>query len=176
MEIEVTGFEELSKRLGNAEQLLQPLAIQVVAGAVTEIKKQFLPYPPQPSRTRAKSFNTYVRGVGQYPRSSFVAAQSAPGGFKVKPTRKASVRYTSEQMDDKFTTSVQPGNGEIIGNVHNSASYSGWVIGEKDDQRPYHAETGWVDEEKALMLAMPIILADYVDRAADAFIKYFEGT
>jgi len=136
--------------------------------ALTAVEEIISPYPPQPPRDRAKTFNTYVRGVGRYPKSAFT-------GGKVKLKKGAKVKRTSQRLNTKFRTEVNVQNDEVLGELRNEASYSGWVLGSEDKtkdphQMEYHAQTGWVNEDEALRQADGEISRIF-DEMADDFLK-----
>jgi hypothetical protein len=152
-------FDTLANGLDKADSLFTPFASRAAAVTIEAIKEIIQPYAPQPSRTRAKTFNTYVRGRGQYPKSSFMEARGAPGGFKVKRTSKAKIRFTSQQMDKRFRTEVTARAGGVDADLYNDATYSGYVLGHHDDepkQMDYHAKSGWVSQDDAVDQAGPV--------------------
>lgn len=162
----VPGLDDFIKKLDQIDTLYQPFGARAVAISLEAIYGIVSPYPPQPDRMRSGHLNTYVRGEGTYPASAFVQDSSEPGGLKIKGKAKlqktGQVKLTSQQMSKKFKTKVISGKNEIIGNLHNSATYSGWVIGPKDGdphQVAFHAETGWVNTDDAIEQAMPTVEA-----------------
>ena len=165
-----TDFEKFKEGLRNAEKLIQPLLTIAMGKALTAVKGEDAPYPPQPDRDRAKSFNTYVRGVGSYPKSAFVEAPKEPGGYKIRTgVKRGQIKFTSQQMGSRFTEKVTQKENAVVGNLHNSATYSGYVIGSDDEQVKFHAETGWVSTDDAIDRAMPTI-EKVVDDAITTFI------
>lgn len=145
-------LDEFVSRLKDAEGAARSLGIQAMSLTLNALQKVVEVYPPQPDRMRSGRFNTYVRGVGHYPLSSFIPDKDTPGGYKVKRTRKSKIRMTSEQMNKRFVQTVTTNNVHVLGTLKNEASYSGWVLGTEDQgevphQVPWHAETGWVSEE-----------------------------
>lgn len=167
------NFDSLAKGLENADELFVPFASEAIAKCLDLINSINGPYPPQPDRMRSGHLNTYVRGQGFYPASSFVAEASQPGGFAIKKTPKAQIRMTSQQMSTRFKKSVKTSKTAVIGELRNTASYSGFVIGSKQEeprQQSYHAETGWVSKEDALDQAKPEMEKAYTD-AVGSFMK-----
>jgi hypothetical protein len=151
---------ELEKVLRNMQSRFVPIASRAVAVCLETIKEIWQVYPPQPARDRAKSFNTYVRGVGRYPRSSFVQNAKFAGGYKLRRTKPGRISMTSERMDTRFNMQVHPGEIEVTGRLSNDASYAPYVIGPKDGdphQAPFHTVTGWITSTDALDQAMPEI-------------------
>ncbi len=104
------------------------------------------PYPPQPARDRARTFNTYVRGIGHLPRSSFFTTGKGRQFRRVGP-----IRRTSEKLGQQWTSSVTVSGNTVTGVIENSASYAGVVQGLA--QPSFHAETGWVTYEDAFKRA-----------------------
>lgn len=159
--------------MDNAIQMFVVFASKAMAKSLVAIEEAISPYPPQPDRMRSGHLNTYVRGRGQYPARAFIADTTEPGGFKVKRVRKASIRFTSQQMDKRFRRYIVPTSHEITGFLLNTASYSGYVIGSKTEdprQVSFHAETGWMNKEDALEQAKPAING-YVEEAISDFMK-----
>jgi hypothetical protein len=151
-----SGIENM---LANAAKKFAPFASKALLLALEITKEIIQVYAPQPSRTRAKTFNTYVRGLGNFPKSAFVADNDAPGGFRTKKVPRASIRMTSQQMDKRWQMNVSDeGGGVITGELINTASYSGYVVGFKVGevrQMDFHAESGWVSASDAITQAMP---------------------
>jgi hypothetical protein len=145
--------------LAGVNSLFIAPASKAIGIGVEAVKEFAGVYPPQPSRTRAKSFNTYVRGVGQYPRSAFMEAPVA-GGYKVKKKFTGNIRYTSQHLGEKFETKVVPSADKVEGMVRNNASYSGHVLGWHSDdpkQAPYHAESGWHSADEDIEKVRPVL-------------------
>lgn len=167
---------------------MQPIGEWVVAGALDAIKKEWGEYPNQPDRDRANPgnkphpYNTYVRGIGQFPRSSFAQVNSkwerkAKGAYKSGPAG-GKVRRTSQQMSKRWRMSVHQVDDGVEGELENTASYAGYVIGHSDGsdpaQVPFHAQTGWVGEEDALQRAQPTI-DKLVNAATDEILSRLGG-
>jgi hypothetical protein len=167
----------LAKGLARADELFAPFASKAIAISLTAIEAQDAPYPPQPDRNRAKTFNTYVRGQGNYPKSAFVADTKEPGGFAIKAKMAGKVRMTSQDMKSKFKTAVKTSGGTVQGELTNSATYSGYVLGSKEQdpkQASFHAETGWVSKEDAIEAAIPEIESAY-EQAVKDFLTALVG-
>lgn len=136
-------------------------AVRAIGLSLAEIQRRLAPYPPQPSRTRAKTFNTYVRGIGRFPRSAFT--ERPGGGFKISRRKaRGRIRYTSQQMNRRFEIEVKAVGQGVEGELRDNATYSGWVLGTTDQsadphQVLYHAETGWTSKDDAIEQAMPTI-------------------
>ena len=169
-EVTLEGFDELAKALENAQALFMPLASRAVALSLEAIQEAIEVVPPQPDRERSKTFNTWVREVGQLPRSAFV---SSGGKGKIK-TKNVKILRASERMPFRFTMKVQASGNQILGTLTNEASYSGWVLGpEEAGQDPHqvawHAETGWVSTDQAILQAAPVI-ENSINDAIDEFL------
>jgi hypothetical protein len=188
------GFDELMQALEQAREIALPLGEQAVAVGLTAIRSQMAPYPPQPDRDRAKPpggpspYNTYVRGIGQFPRSSFAQVdgkweRKKKGAYKPGP-KGGTVRRTSQEMNKKWRMQVRREGNTVVGELENQASYSGQVMGHKpgadnsdgiDYQRPYHAETGWTNVDDAINAARPAF-DQAVSQAIDAIVDHIKGT
>ena len=172
-DVRLIGDTEIASALDRASDLYIPFASKAVAISLTAIYSKVSPYPPQPARNRAKSFNTYVRGQGTYPKSAFVPDVSEIGGFRTIKTRHAQIRMTSQQMDKRFKQSVHVSSDAVVGELKNTATYSGHVIGRKSGdpkQASFHALTGWANTEDSLEAAMPAIDAAFND-SVDSFLE-----
>lgn len=147
------GINELIKALQETPEIARPIFKKAIVASLELIKGVVKPYPVQPSRTRAKTFNTYARGTGHYPKSTFAEGQLNRKMAKV--ARKAgAVRMVSERLGTKWTQAVEFTDEAVEGVIGNSASYADHVQGPKKGQEPegytgetqaeFHAETGWV--------------------------------
>lgn len=160
-------WDKVIQGLEDVDNLFLPLISRAVGISLEAVKEAITPTPAQPSRTRSKHFNTYVRLQGSFPKSAFVASAGTPGGFKIKGKQKllkqGRVRLTSQQseVEKSFKTSVTPSEGGVEGHLINEATYSGWVFGPLGSGKPhqvgFHGETGWVNSDAALQKAMPQI-------------------
>jgi len=160
------AWDKVIQKLESYDALFEPLISRAVAISLQAVQSAISVIPAQPSRTRSKHFNTYVRGTGSFPKSAFVPSAGTPGGFKVlgknKLIKAGRVRMTSQDLPNKFRMTVTSDrDGNVIGDLHNSASYSGWVNGPPGSGTPHqvkpHQRTGWVNSEQALAEAMPQI-------------------
>ncbi|MCB0207716.1 MAG: hypothetical protein KDJ52_00210 [Anaerolineae bacterium] len=159
---EVKGFEELLKGLDEIPKEAQPIMKGKMEDSLLSVRGTLREYPPQPSRTRAKSFNTYVRGRGHYPRSAFAGGQfnSRAGG---RALRRGQAKLTSERLGTKWTHEVEFDDAAVTGVIGNTASYSNVVQGNEDDQNYWHGVTGWVT------------LDDSLDQHEEEIYKNFEA-
>ena len=156
-------WDKVIAGLEDADNLFLPLLSRAVGISLEAVKEAIQPTPAQPSRTRSKHFNTYVRNIGSFPKSAFVPSAGTPGGFKVmgknKLVKAGKVRMTSQQMDKRFQMSVTTNGSGVEGNLHNYATYSGWVLGPLGGGTPHqveaHSMTGWVNTDQAIQEAMP---------------------
>jgi hypothetical protein len=143
-----------AKALSEVRQLFVPFARRAGAAIRDHVWSVWVITPPQPSRTRAKSFNTWVRRQGHYPKSYFTAAG---GGFKIKnlsTAQRGKLKLTSEDLEENaWGSEVTPTGGGVEISVWNGATYSPYVIGDK--QAGFHHETGWKTDAEALAEAMP---------------------
>jgi hypothetical protein len=181
-DVEFVGpWDATIQGLENAEGLFLPLASQAIAVCLEAVKEEIQPTPEQPSRTRAKTFNTYVRDTGNFPRSAFKSSAGTPGGYKVvgkNALKKAGrVRYTSQHSSKRFRMTVTVTEDAVIGNLHNFASYSGYLWGPESGtphQVAFHHETGWVSTDQALRAAQPQ-MEDALQTAIDQFVTVLKG-
>ena len=176
-DVTLKGFDELANSLDMAAALFVAPASRAIAESLLAVQEIIEVYPPQPPRDRAATFNTYVRGRGQYPRSAFIALPG--GGHKIKRTAAAKIRMTSQQMDKRFRVEVVPTDTDVTGTLKNTATYSGWVLGSEDQgetphQVAFHAETGWVSRDAAIEQAMPAI-DEAMNKAIDEFLAGLAG-
>jgi len=151
--LESNGIDELIKALQETPEMAKPIFKKAIVASLELIKGVVKPYPPQPSRTRSTRFNTYVRGIGHYPKSAFVEGQLDP---KAKKTarKEGKVRLVSERLGSKWTQAVEFGDEAVEGAIGNIASYADKVQGPKKGEEPpgyqgenqedFHAVTGWV--------------------------------
>lgn len=120
---------------------------QMFVGAMTQslfdMKSALEPYPPQPARDRAKTFNTYVRGIGRLPKSAFVTKS---GATRKKIATKGAAR-TSQRLGSRWSHRVDISDNTVTGTIENTATYA--VFAQGKYQPGYHAETGWVTDEEA---------------------------
>lgn len=158
---------------GIPREKLEKAAGKIVAGARQALYKNALvaqrslaTYPPQPSRTRAQTFNTYVRGVGSFPKSAFNTAtgKTRPGARK---GRYGAVRYTSQRLGTQWYVAHGIDRNEASVVIGNRATYAPFVQARdgvggnaKLHQQLYHRATGWLTLEDALERQMPQIKAD----------------
>lgn len=148
---------QLDRVTGAAPAIFAPAMEQSTLDMLSILK----PYPPQPARDRAKTFNTYVRGVGRLPRSAFA------GGKRIK-TKGVRVSQPSEKMGQQWQSRVEIQGDSVVGLITNSASYSNVVQG--DEQPGFHAATGWVTDEQAYERAEAQILANF-NQALDRYVE-----
>jgi hypothetical protein len=169
-------LNRLVSLLANADALFMPFASRATLDIVDGIESIISVYPPQPDRDRAKTFNTYVRGQGKYPRSAFMRDAREPGKYRTKRVNRSKIRMTSQRMDNRFVKSVTQTKDAIIGNLTNGATYSGYVIGQENGtphQQAFHKETGWVSTEEAIASVMPQV-GPIMEGAVSDFIGSLE--
>lgn len=147
--LEVEGLEEFQRALEEAPEIARPILERRMEQGLFLLEQELKPYPPQPARDRAATFNTYVRGRGHYPRSAFADGQfDSRTGTKL--LRAGQVRLTSERLGTKWTHEIEWLDEAITGVIGNSASYADVVQGSKEDQNYWHGVTGWVTIDEAL--------------------------
>jgi hypothetical protein len=106
--------------------------------SLLDLESVLKPYPPQPDRNRAQTFNNYVRGIGRLPKSAFV---TATGKARKKIRTKGAVK-TSQRLGTRWSHKVEIKSNAVIGVEENTASYAIHVQGKF--QPAFHHETGWV--------------------------------
>ena len=135
--LKLTGFDELKTQFDNIQEVLTPLAEEMLLDVMDQIITVVSVYPPQPARDRAKTFNRYVRGVGLYPRSAFNEA----GELISLVSGLDRVIFSSEQLSLRWEKHITSTIRGTVGVVRNTASYADFVVGEM--QTAFHEETGW---------------------------------
>lgn len=150
---EIEGFDELLEALEQAPETARPIMVKKMGDSLQALRGILRPYPPQPDRNRARTFNTYARGFGHRPRSYF------GGGSRQVRSLKALGRATSERLGTKWAQEVEVEPGAITGVIGNTASYANEVQGEH--QPAFHEQTGWVTLETALEEADLEIFANF---------------
>lgn len=185
-----TGLDEIQEALGQVRQVAAPLVKNAVRLALEAVREQMAPYPPQPDRDRARPengpspYNTYVRGIGNFPRSAFTRnrqglwVRKKKGAYEPGP-KGGTVRRTSEELSKRWMMWVTDDGDAISGTLVNTASYSGLVMGHHPgasagddipDQAPYHAATGWVSVDDAIPAAQQTIDA-LMDEVANKIVE-----
>ena len=138
-QIKTSGFDSLQVKLSKFDaRVLEP----AMREALTVVAQEASRNPPQPSRTRSKHFNTWIRERGQYTIATF---RTVRGDLRKRPNLRAGrLIRPSEMLLKKWKTAVpdivMTANG-ITGKIVNKASYGEFVQGEK--QAKFHAVTGW---------------------------------
>ncbi len=180
--VDTGDFKDFQDALAALPRLSSNLGLRAVGLALEAIRQIMAPYPPQPDRERAQTFNTYVRGVGNFPKSSF--KQQADGTWK--PSRKMAagkIKFTSQRLSTKWRLSVSQSAESVDGELANEAGYSGYVMGHKKDvqanddvpeQVDFHATTGWANIEDARAQADGTITAIF-DDIADELVGTLKG-
>ena len=165
--IELEGFDTLHVKLQRFDtKVLEPAmreALKVVAQEAARV-------PPQPSRTRSKHFNTWIREKGAYTIATF---KTKSGKERKRPnTRAGRLLRASEMLLQKWKT-AQPDiivtESGISGTITNKASYGQYVQGEK--QARFHAVTGWKTTNQILDAQKTRILKVFQDALARSMSK-----
>lgn len=140
--LEIKGLTELIQAMADSPEIARPLMEQAMTKSLLGLRDVLRDYPPQPPRDRAKTFNTYVRGRGRYPRSAFPGGQlnSRAGTTALHAGQ---VRLTSERLGSKWTHATEWGSDYLEGVLGNTASYALEVQGSAEDQNYWHGVTGW---------------------------------
>jgi hypothetical protein len=146
MSVETEGFREFEHELATLKQRAKPLLNRAMEQSVLLLLGNVQEYPPQPSRFRAKSFNTYVRGRGRVPIAMLKPDAKSRGGKG---------DMSSQQLGKKWVSEVKSQADAVLGIIGNSATYADYVQGK--GQVSWHKETGWTTiresferEEKAI--------------------------
>lgn len=178
---DLEGFDELERAFDRVPELAASIVERQFGVSLQALESVMSVYPAQPARDRAKTFNTYVRGIGRFPKSSFRKDKKAgwvrkkSNAYKPGP-RGGTVKRTSERMDIKFRITVRRlEEGGVEGELRNDASYSGWPLGPKDpEQNPhqvvFHAATGWVSIDTGFDQIMPDLEAG-LETATEEVLK-----
>jgi hypothetical protein len=160
----IEGDKELIAAFQQVPGLADTLVRQAMRQGLQLLQGDLQPYPAQPSRTRAKTFNTWQRGEGQLPRSAFGLTKT---GYRASPKGKRTNRrvYRKSEIMGKqwFSRTVRAGGG-WRGIYGNTASYAEYVQGKQ--QPAFHAQTGWVTVEQAEKKERPRIVQLFRDVAA----------
>lgn len=152
--IELEGFDTLHVTLSKFDaKVLEPAMHE----ALTVIAQEAAQFPPQPSRTRSKHFNTWLREKGAYTISTF---KTKRGDVRKRPNTRAGRLIRESEKLQKLWKTAKPvltvTESGISGQITNKASYGVYVQGEK--QASFHATTGWkttseiLDANKARIL------------------------
>jgi hypothetical protein len=160
----IEGDTELIAAFQQVPALADKLVRQEMRHGLQLLQGDLQPYPSQPSRTRARTFNTWSRGEGQLPRSAFAQTKS---GYRAQPKGKRTskrVYRESEVLGTRWTSRTVRAGGGWRGIYGNTASYAEYVQGEK--QPAFHAETGWVTTGQAKKRQGPRIVQLFRDVAA----------
>lgn len=140
-----SGFDELRATFREMQDPHQFDA--AVKESLKVLQQEASRIPPQPSRTRSKHFNTWVREVGALPRAAFGVSRKT-GKVTIRRGGRAVLRV-SEKLLQQWKTAVPQitySAGQITGRIVNAASYGKWVQGEQ--QTRFHAVTGWKTTEQ----------------------------
>ena len=140
-------------------QLVTPLAEQALNAIADRVIQEVQVYPPQPDRWRSGRLNTYVRGVGSYPRSAF----TDDGKLISLVAGIDKVRFTSEQLSLRWGKQIASSPSGMTITLYNSASYSDYVVGEH--QVWFHELTGWPTISGAMQELEP-----YANAQLDGFL------
>lgn len=180
--VDTGDFKDFQEALAALPRISSTFGMRAVGLALESVREIMAPYPGQPDRQRAQSFNTYVRGVGNYPMSAF--KQQANGTWKpIRKLANGKIRFTSERLSTKWRISISQGAESVDGELANDASYSGYVMGHRpgvtatDDvpeQVAFHAATGWSNIEDAMAAADGKIGAVF-ESVADEILDSLKG-
>ena len=138
-------------------QILRALDPRQYVNAMREaldiVRGEEMSFPPQSDRQRSNHFNTWMREVGRLPLSAFLKTVRTRQGTYQSQRKRISTKTIlkpSEKMLQKWKQApvVVALNGDyLVGVMANTASYSGYVQGEK--QPDFHKETGWLTTKEA---------------------------
>lgn len=165
-EADDSQIRDFSEALRQVTEVVAPLGTQLVQKCLERLQEVMSPYPPQPDRDRANPgdrpspYNTYVRGIGHLPRSAFKQGEN---GITINrrgmrnARRQGKIRYTSQQMDKRWSMRVSSTDSGADGTLVNKASYSGSVMGHTTgggdgipQQASFHTATGWTSIDEGL--------------------------
>lgn len=170
--IEIEGLDELYRALEEMPDKAVPLVEKAMIRGLLSVQGRVEPYPPQPDRNRAGTFNTYVRGIGHFPKSSFVGGRRKKRGAYTPGPHGGKVRRVSERLGSRWAIKVvtDVGNVSVTGTLGNNASYANVVQG--DRQAAHHALTGWVTLDDAVDQSVEDVEAAF-DEAIDQVVDWF---
>jgi hypothetical protein len=183
-ELESKGIDELIKALQETPEIAKPIFKKAIDLSLDLIRGVVRPYPPQPSRTRAKTFNTWERGAGHYPKSAFVGEQLSPKAKRIAK-KQGKARLISEILGKKWTQEIEFTDEAVEGVIGNTASYADYVQGPKRGEEPegyerhpqaeFHAVTGWVSLYGAVDDVQEEIYATFDDGVKELTEALSEG-
>src|SRR5690242_1580432 len=93
--IEKVGFDQVQVTFSKAADM--SVFKDATVEALKVMQQEASKFPPQPSRTRSKHFNTWVREVGQLPRSAFGISRKT-GKTTIRRTGKALYRVSEKML------------------------------------------------------------------------------
>lgn len=172
--------DKFAAELAKASETALPIAARAIGQSLLAIQGEIARVPPQPSRTRAKTFNTWVREIGRLPKASF---EQVDGEWQRKRkgaySSKKWLSLKSQMMAKKWRTQVTQNPSDVTGELRNDARYSGFVVGTKNQgkdphQVPFHAQTGWPNADDSVRLAQPAIDAIWGE-AINGVVKVLIG-
>ncbi len=134
------GFDTLEAQLSKLDD--PALFRAAMTESLILLRNEASRFPPQPSRTRSRTFNTWVREVGRLPRSAF-GISSKTGKVTIR-NRRGGVLFPSEKLLAKWKEAqpqISASGTTVTGKISNAVSYAPYVQG--DQQASFHAQTGW---------------------------------
>ena len=175
-QLEIKGYDQLLHWLQAAPEKVMPFILKAMRISVRAVEENISEYPPataanQPGRVddEGKPMGYYERGRGYwYPVMAAKTLGAKLGvAYGAETALKASKRNkvktvptvagyklqkggTSEMLGRSWTTNVIEGEGAVVGEIGNRASYAGVVQGAKVDQAEYMHNIGWTNADEAL--------------------------
>jgi hypothetical protein len=149
-------LDRFQRDITSAVRALPSFLARAATNSLLLLESDLKEYPPQPPRDRGVRFNTYVRGIGHFPKSYFTGGGAGSG----------QVRYTSEKLGASYGHRVRTGARGAEGELTNPVSYQEFVQGEH--QQDYHDETGWETVEEVMAKHK-----DEIDREIDQAMEMF---
>jgi hypothetical protein len=115
---------------------------EAVIESIEFLRQRAEKFPAQPSRTRAKTFNTWISERGRYTIATFKGKTGkqyknpkTAAGRLLKPSEKMLKRWQDAEIH------IKQSKNSIEGMIKNEASYAVYVQGNK--QPAFHKRTGW---------------------------------
>lgn len=147
--VNTEGLDRLIQDFDKIKDEIVPALSQAAETSLLLVEGSLKEYPPQPSRIRSAHFNTYVRGVGSYPRSAFTKKSGKLSTKRAeKATKRGKVRMTSQKLGAHWKHKIETNEQGVVGYIGNEVTYASFVQG--DSQTGFHAETGWLTDDEAI--------------------------
>lgn len=140
--MELNGWEEIVVSIEKFDHIFAVPSVRAIAQTrfqetIDRVMDIVTVYPPQPDRMRSGRFNTYVRGIGRFPRDAFTDDGTLIG---ISPFVDR-IQFMSEQLGQQWQTDIEVHPDRADCWIYNTASYADYVVGSR--QVWFHELTGW---------------------------------